>query len=68
MKNCKDHGIEHRWPKTSPGGDIRSIGNVWNEQCNNCLAVKLTFETDIDLNGEWVRITDTQIIEPNFKL
>jgi hypothetical protein len=67
MKNCKEHGIEHRWPKTSPGGDIRSIGNVRHHQCNNCLATKLIFETDIYVDEKWVRITDTQVIEPNFK-
>lgn len=65
--NCKDHNREHRWPLHGPGGALRTIGNVWYETCNNCLCVRVKFEKDIKVGEEWVRIEDTQIIEPNFK-
>ncbi len=61
--NC----TEHRWPKANLGGTIRSIGIVLHQHCNNCLALKITWESDEKVNGEWVKVRDERIIEPNLK-
>ena len=61
--NC----TEHMWPSGHPGRFIRTIGSVSSEQCNNCLAVRLTFETTIAIgNGNWSTLTETRVVEPNF--
>jgi hypothetical protein len=61
-KNCESH----TWPNSARGGSQRSIGVVEYEQCNNCLAMRLLYKTDVKINNEWVRLTDTKIVEPNF--
>ena len=62
-KNC----AEHRWPN---GGNraIRSIGSVSHEQCNNCLAVKITWTSDEKINDVWTKVFDEKIIEPDLKV
>jgi hypothetical protein len=57
----------HMWPRGRPGGSMRSIGNTEHEQCNNCLAMRITFSTEVRIDGVWTRLTDTKIVEPQFK-
>ena len=61
-KPCK----KHRWPKHGPGSFIQTIGNVHYEQCNNCLSMRIKFETDILADNKWVRLTEIQVVEPSF--
>ncbi len=59
---------EHRWPKSGPGGSLSGIGNVWYQQCNNCLSMKITFEVWYeDTDKEWKKRTEEKIVEPEFK-
>ena len=55
----------HMWPRTE-GCSIRSVGRTSYAQCNNCLAMRITFKTSIKVEGNWVDVTDTQIVEPHF--
>ena len=60
-ENCADH----MWPRTE-GSSIRSIGRASYAQCNNCLAMRITFKTHVLSDGQWSIVTDTQIVEPHF--
>ncbi len=62
-----DNCSEHRWPRVRPGGSFRSIGSVEHEQCNNCLATRITFKTTKFIDGEWNDFMSIRIIEPNFE-
>lgn len=59
-KNC----TEHRFPRSDYKA-IRSIGTVEYVQCNNCLAVKITWISDERIDGVWIKVTDERVIEPN---
>lgn len=58
--NC----VEHRWDRS--GTKLVSTGVVTHHRCNNCLAMKITWSTDVLENGNWVTKSDTQIVEPKF--
>jgi hypothetical protein len=60
-KNC----TEHRWPKSYDGAAMRSIGTVTHAQCNNCLALKITWTSDELVNGVWIKVQDERIVEPH---
>ena len=59
-KNC----VKHTWPRERFEA-IRSIGIVTHEQCNNCLAVRVTWKSDEFVNGSWIVVTDERVIEPH---
>jgi hypothetical protein len=61
-KNCETH----MWPRSRPGGSMRAIGTVEYEQCNNCLAVRVKFLTDILREGVWVRVEEERVMAPVF--
>ena len=58
--NC----AEHAWGRN--GSKLVSTGVVRQHRCNNCLALKITFQSDFFIDGEWISKEDTQIIEPNW--
>lgn len=55
----------HMWPRRG-SESIGSQGSVEYKQCNNCLAVRVDFTKTVKKGDEWVRVTDTQIVEPKF--
>ena len=61
-KNC----TEHMWPRMYAGGSLSSKGRLEYEQCNNCLAMRIRFATDLHIGDKWVRVTDTKVVEPTF--
>ena len=61
-ENC----ATHTWPRHRGGGSISAAGNIEHQQCNNCLALRIIFTADVLIGGEWRRVTDTQIVEPDF--
>jgi hypothetical protein len=68
QRTTSENCAEHRWPRYQPGGSMRSIGTVTYEQCNNCLAMRVVFTTDLKIDGKWHRVSETKIVEPNFDL
>ena len=66
--NIAENCTEHKWPRGRPGGSIRTIGTIEHEQCNNCLAMRITFLKDIRVDNKWVRVTDSKVIESTFDL
>lgn len=63
-KNCE----MHIWPLGRPSGVCRSIGSVEHTQCNNCLAMRIRFLTDVNVDGKWLTVEQEQIIEPVFDI
>ena len=68
MSNSYKSCTEHMWPRCGPSGSIRSIGKVEHEQCNNCLSIRVTFTTDLLVGKNWVRFTETKVVEPTFDM
>lgn len=63
-KSC----AEHVWPRHFLAGSNGSVGSIEVSQCNNCLAVKVEFDTYVQEEaGAWVRKTDTKFVEPKFE-
>lgn len=54
---------EHRWPKLPTALTRRSVGEVKLEECNNCLAVRVTQEwvTSWDATGVFYASQETII-------
>ncbi len=65
MKSYKNCDV-HIWPKCLPAVSNRTIGRVEQRQCNNCLAVKISFSCDVHHDGEWIFVKNEQIVEPKF--
>lgn len=63
-KNCE----MHTWPLGRSSGIYRSIGSVEHTQCNNCLAMRIRFLTDVNVDGKWLTVEQEQIIEPVFDI
>jgi hypothetical protein len=61
--NC----MGHKWPKVG-GGSMKSSGTVRHEQCNCCLAYRLTFTTTLKVGNEWKTLTEEHIVEPSWAL
>ena len=66
-RSNSDNCEAHIWPRHY-GGSFSSIGRVDYMQCNNCLAMRIIFSTDVRVAGEWIRVTQTQVVEPTFEI
>jgi hypothetical protein len=61
-----DSCIEHQRPRRHSICASQVNGSVEHEQCNNCLAMRITFKTIKNVDGELKILTDTRIVEPEF--
>ena len=58
--------IEHCWPRSAPYAMTSSVGRVEYQFCNECLAMKIVFSTDVrNSMGEWEIVSEVKIVEPS---
>ena len=64
-RTTADNCAEHRWSRFA-GGSLSNGGKVEYRQCNDCLAMKITWHADLIRDGKLIEVVDEKIVEPNW--